>query len=87
MPEGDWYSDVYDSGEDHSWFALMDSRDHLIAGAANVVMPLRRTARTSCSRTPGGVTALPVLATYGADGRCWAYTSTCSSRSRRTIPA
>lgn len=40
MPEDDWYDEVFDNDTDESWFALMDSPDHLRAGSANIVMPL-----------------------------------------------
>lgn len=69
MPPGDWYSDVYDSGEDHSWFALMDSRDHLIPGAANVEMPLAVNGENVVlSHSGWGDGFYPVLASYAADG-------------------
>jgi len=69
MPPGDWYEDVYDSGEDHSWFALMDSRDHLIPGSANVVMPLAGNGENVVlSHSGWGDGFYPVLASYAADG-------------------
>jgi len=72
MPEGDWYEDVYDSGEDHSWFALMDSRDHLIPGAANVEMPLATNGENVVlSHSGWGDGFYPVLASYARTAHCW----------------
>ena len=60
---------MYDSGEDHSWFALMDSRYHLIRGAANVEMPLAPAGENVVLSPSGwGDGSYPVLASYAADG-------------------
>ena len=71
MPEdaSSWYGEVFDTGRDDSWFALMDSGEHHVDGAANVVMPLatgssERPERIYQRRTPAG-TVMPVRA------RCW----------------
>ena len=39
-PDGaSWYEEVFDDGTDQSWFSLMDAREPLPAGVANIVMP------------------------------------------------
>ncbi len=69
MPEGNWYEDLFDNDTDTSWFALMDSPDHLIAGCANIPMPLARNGENVVLAHSGwGDGWYPVLATYDASG-------------------
>ena len=53
MPEetedAPWYEVVFDSERDDSWFALMDSPDHIRSGVANIVMPLAVRGREHCA--------------------------------------
>lgn len=69
MPEGSGYEDVFDGGDDHPWFALMDSHDHLIRGAANVELPTAADGENVVlSHSGWGDGFYPVLASYAADG-------------------
>ncbi|MGC4154343.1 MAG: DUF4241 domain-containing protein [Propionicimonas sp.] len=70
MPEGDWYSDLFDNGRDDSWFALMDSPDHCIAGCANIVLPTAPDGENLVLAHSGwGDGFYPVLGSYDAEGR------------------
>ncbi|WBQ05587.1 DUF4241 domain-containing protein [Kribbella sp. CA-293567] len=70
MPAGDWYEDVYDNGRDDSWFALIDSKEHLIKGCANVVMPAATAGENVVLAHSGwGDGYYPVLSTSDSDGR------------------
>lgn len=69
MAEGSGYEDVYDGGADHPWYALMDSHDHLIRGAANVELPKAADSENVVlSHSGWGDGFYPVLASYAADG-------------------
>lgn len=66
---GNWYDDVYDTGEPDSWFALMDSPDHLIEGCANIVLPLAPDGENVVlSHSGWGDGFYPVLGAHDADG-------------------
>jgi hypothetical protein len=70
MPEGDWYSDVFDTGRPDSWFALMDSPEHLVAGAANIVLPRATQGENVVLAHSGwGDGGYPLMATVDADDR------------------
>ncbi|WP_433163798.1 DUF4241 domain-containing protein [Kribbella sp. CA-247076] len=70
MPAGDWYEDVFDNGRDDSWFALMDSPDHVREGCANIVLPLATQGENVVLAHSGwGDGAYPVVRTVDADGR------------------
>jgi hypothetical protein len=70
MPEGDWYENVFDDGTDGSWFSLMDSEDHLIAGCANIVMPAATAGENVVLAHSGwGDGYYPVLSTVDAAGQ------------------
>lgn len=67
--DGDWYGDVFDTGKDDSWFALMDSGEHYVDGAANVVMPLATGGENVVlSHSGWGDGYYPVVGAYDADG-------------------
>ena len=69
MPDGNWYDDLFDTGRDDSWFALMDSPDHLAAGYANIVMPLAQAGENVVLAHSGwGDGFYPLVGTYDADG-------------------
>ncbi|MFT3662178.1 MAG: DUF4241 domain-containing protein [Gordonia sp. (in: high G+C Gram-positive bacteria)] len=70
MPRGaDWYEEIFDNGEPDSWFALMDSAEHLAAGCANIVLPLAKNGENVVlSHSGWGDGFYPVVATYDADG-------------------
>jgi hypothetical protein len=43
MPdESTWHDDLFDSGEDNSWFSRMDDPNHIQYGIANIPLPLAR---------------------------------------------
>lgn len=70
MPDGDWYEDVFDNDKDDSWFALVDSAEHLRGGCANIVMPLAKAGENVVlSHSGWGDGAYPVLRTLDATGR------------------
>ncbi len=70
MPDGDWYEDLFDNGQDDGWFALMDSADHLRAGSANVVLPLATEGENVVLTHSGwGDGAYPVVRTVDAAGQ------------------
>ena len=69
MPEGNWYDELFDNGEDDSWFTLMDSADHLIEGCANIVMPLAKDGENVVLAHSGwGDGFYPVVGSYDAEG-------------------
>jgi len=40
MPDGaTWYDEVFDTGDERGWFAIMDADSPQISGTANIVMP------------------------------------------------
>lgn len=66
---GNWYDDVYDTGKPDSWFALMDSSEHLIEGCANIVLPLARNGENVVlSHSGWGDGFYPVLGAYDDAG-------------------
>ncbi|NEA36393.1 DUF4241 domain-containing protein [Streptomyces sp. SID13031] len=70
MPADDWYEGVFDNGTDDSWFSLMDSAEHLIAGSANIVMPAATAGENVVLAHSGwGDGVYPVLSTLDGDGR------------------
>jgi hypothetical protein len=71
MPDdADWYEDVFDNDTDTSWFALMDSPDHLVAGSANIVLPMATAGENVVLTHSGwGDGSFPVLCTVDAGGR------------------
>jgi hypothetical protein len=70
MPDGDWYEDLFENGREDSWFALMDSPDHLREGCANVVLPLATEGENLVLAHSGwGDGAYPVVRSVDADGR------------------
>lgn len=71
MPEPDtWYDDVFDSGDADSWFAVLDSEEHLIPGCANVVMPRARAGENVVMcRSGWGDGFYPVVGAYDGEGR------------------
>lgn len=71
LPEGaDWYDDVFDDGTDTSWFALMDSPEHLRDGCANIVLPTATDGENVVLAHSGwGDGSFPVLCTVDADDR------------------
>nr|WP_238353371.1 DUF4241 domain-containing protein [Kribbella solani] len=70
MPAGDWYEDLFDNGADDSWFALMDSPDHLREGSANIVLPLATEGENIVLTHSGwGDGAYPIVRTVDASGR------------------
>ncbi|MEZ5211281.1 DUF4241 domain-containing protein [Gordonia sp. PP30] len=70
MPDGDWYDAVFDTGRPDSWFALMDSAEHLVAGSANIVMPGAQNGENVVLTHSGwGDGFYPVVATYDDAGR------------------
>lgn len=70
MPDGDWYSDLFDNDEPNSWFDLMDSPDHIAPGIANIVMPLAGNGENVVLCHSGwGDGLYPVLATYSEAGK------------------
>ena len=70
MPAGDWYSEVFDTGRDDSWFSLMDSGDHLIPGCANVVMPAATSGENVVLCHSGwGDGFYPIVGTYDGEFR------------------
>lgn len=69
MPEGDWYSDLFDTGRDDSWFALMDSAKHYREGCANIVLPLAAEGENLVLAHSGwGDGFYPVVGAYDAAG-------------------
>lgn len=70
MPAGDWYEELFDNGTDGSWFSLMDSEQHLIAGCANIVMPAATAGENVVLAHSGwGDGVYPVVRTVDADGK------------------
>ncbi|MFT3887287.1 MAG: DUF4241 domain-containing protein [Arachnia sp.] len=70
MPEDDWYDGVFDTGQDGSWFALMDDENHYIDGSANIVFPLAQAGENVVLAHSGwGDGFYPVVGTYDAAGR------------------
>ncbi len=70
MPPGDWYEDLFENDSDDSWFALMDSPDHLREGCANIVLPLATEGENLILAHSGwGDGAYPVVRTVDAEGR------------------
>jgi hypothetical protein len=69
MPSGNWYEGLFDDGSPTSWFALMDSPDHLVAGSANVVIPGATAGENVVLAHSGwGDGFYPVLGSYDATG-------------------
>ena len=69
MPEGDWYSDLFDTGRGDSWFALMDSAKHYREGCANIVLPLATEGENLVLAHSGwGDGFYPVIGSYDAEG-------------------
>ena len=73
MPEetedAPWYEVVFDSERDDSWFALMDSPDHIRSGVANIVMPLASEGENIVlSHSGWGDGFYPVLAAKDSEG-------------------
>ncbi|WP_133979949.1 DUF4241 domain-containing protein [Kribbella voronezhensis] len=70
MPGDDWYDEVFDNGKDDSWFALMDSAEHLRAGCANIVLPAATAGENVVLAHSGwGDGVYPILSTLDATGR------------------
>lgn len=70
MPAGDWYQDVFDTGRDDSWFALMDSPTHFAEGCANIVLPGATAGENVVLAHSGwGDGFYPVVGAYDATGR------------------
>lgn len=70
MPSDDWYEEYFDNGRDDSWFSLMDSADHLVAGCANIVMPAATAGENVVlSHSGWGDGFYPVVGTYDAEFR------------------
>lgn len=66
---GSWYSWVFDTGESGSWFARMDDPSHLLAGAADIVLPLGTSGENLVLAHSGrGDGYYPVVKSYAADG-------------------
>ena len=64
-----WYDDVFATGRDDSWFALMDSGEHYVDGAANIVLPLATEGENVVlSHSGWGDGFYPVVGAYDADG-------------------
>ncbi|WP_454041037.1 DUF4241 domain-containing protein [Cellulosimicrobium sp. Marseille-Q8652] len=69
MPDGDWYEDVFDSGEDTSWFSLVDSAEHLFEGVANIVLPgAPHGENVVLAHSGWGDGFYPLVRTVAADG-------------------
>lgn len=71
MPHIDtWAHGVFDTGTPQSWFHLMDSAEHLVAGCANIVMPLATAGENVIlSHSGWGDGLYPVVGSYDATGR------------------
>ncbi|MFT8395507.1 DUF4241 domain-containing protein [Propionibacterium sp.] len=70
MPEGDWYEQFFDNGEDDSWFALMDSPQHHIENCANIVLPNATAGENVVLCHSGwGDGFYPVIASYDGAGK------------------
>ena len=71
MPaDEDWYEDVFNNDTDTSWFSLMDSPDHLVAGSATIVLPMATAGENVVLTHSGwGDGVFPVLCTVDARGR------------------
>lgn len=73
MPDGNWYEELFEPNEDPegtSWFALMDSPAHLLAGCANIVMPLATAGENVVLAHSGwGDGVYPLVLTRDAEGR------------------
>ncbi|MDE9364043.1 DUF4241 domain-containing protein [Luteipulveratus sp. YIM 133132] len=68
--ESDWYTDVFDSDAEGSWFDAMDSEGPLPKGTANVVMPRATSGENVVlSHSGWGDGFYPVLATTDGEGR------------------
>ncbi|MFE7408525.1 DUF4241 domain-containing protein [Isoptericola sp. NPDC057559] len=64
----DWYGEVVDHGGPDSWFALQDSPDHLVVGAANAPLPHADGENVVLSHSGWGDGFYPVVTTHDADG-------------------
>jgi hypothetical protein len=70
MPAADWYEEYFDDGSDDSWFALMDSAEHLVPGCANIVLPTAPAGENVVlSHSGWGDGFYPVVGTYDAEFR------------------
>ena len=64
-----WYEDVFETGNDDSWFALMDSEKHYESGMANIVMPLATQGENVVLTHSGwGDGFYPVIVTSDSEG-------------------
>ncbi|MFB9955634.1 DUF4241 domain-containing protein [Cellulomonas denverensis] len=69
-PPMTWYDEVYDTGRPDSWFALMDSAEHLGPGLANITMPhATASENVVLSHSGWGDGFFPVVGGYDTDGR------------------
>ncbi|MFF2451130.1 DUF4241 domain-containing protein [Isoptericola sp. NPDC058082] len=65
----DWYEEVVDHGGADSWFALQDSADHLVVGAANAPLPHAADGENVVlSHSGWGDGFYPVVTTHDAGG-------------------
>lgn len=70
MPEGDWYTDVFDTGEPDAWFEWMDDAAHIQPGIANITLPLATGGENIVVFHSGwGDGYYPILGGYDAAGR------------------
>lgn len=64
-----WYENVFETGRDDSWFALMDSEEHGEPGMANIVMPLAsRGENIVLTHSGWGDGFYPVIVTLDSEG-------------------
>ncbi|MBD5786180.1 DUF4241 domain-containing protein [Cellulosimicrobium terreum] len=69
MPDDDWYDSLFDTGEDTSWFSLMDSEEHLFEGVANIGLPGATAGENVVLAHSGwGDGFYPLVRTVAADG-------------------
>jgi Protein of unknown function (DUF4241) len=70
MPEGDWYSTLFEPDGGGGWFELMDDPGHLWQGAANITLPRAAAGENVVLTHSGwGDGFYPVVKTYDARGR------------------
>jgi hypothetical protein len=70
MPDGDWYTTLFDDGTPNSWFARMDDPNHIRYGLANIALPRgARGENIIVVHSGWGDGFYPVVGGYDASGR------------------
>jgi Protein of unknown function (DUF4241) len=70
MPEGDWYTDLFNTGQPDAWFERIGDPAHIRSGIANITLPLATGGENIVVFQSGwGDGYYPVVAGYDAAGQ------------------